>query len=63
MTYFSDLAPNVLLIKHLPENQQSLSILAENTQVIAIDVERLCMLDLDASLLPFAMMVPAIQAT
>ena len=61
-TYFSDSVLNVLLIKHLPRNQQSLSILVENIQAIAIDVEKMYMLDLCALLLPFAMMVPIIPA-
>jgi hypothetical protein len=61
-TYFSDSVLNVLLTKHLPRNQQSLSILVENIQAIAIGVERLYMLDLYASLLPFAMMAPVILA-
>ena len=62
MTYFSNSVLNVLPIKHLPGNQQSLSILAENIQAVAIGVERLYMLDLYASLLPFAMMAPVILA-
>jgi hypothetical protein len=61
-TYFSDSVLNVLLITHLPRNQQSLSILAENIQAIAIGVERLYMSDLYASLRPFAMMAPVILA-
>lgn len=62
MTYFSGSVLNVLLIKHLPRNQQSLSILVENIQAIAIGVERLYMLDLDALLLLFARMAPVIPA-
>jgi len=61
-TYFSDSILNVPLIKHLPRNQQSLSISAENIQAIAIGVERLYMLDLCASLLLFGMMAPVILA-
>ena len=61
-THFSDLVLNVLLLKHLPRNQQSLSISAENIQAIAIGVERLCMLDLYASLLRIAMMGPVTPA-
>lgn len=61
-THFSNSVLNVLLIKHLPRNQQSLSILVENIQATAIGVERLYMLDLYASLLPFAMMAPVILA-
>jgi len=62
MTYFSDSVLSVLVIKHLPRNQQSLSISAENIQAIATGVERLYMLDLGALFLPFAKMVPVIQA-
>lgn len=62
MAYFSDSALNVLLIIHLPRNQQSPSILAENIQAVAIGVEKLYMLDLVASLLPLAKMAPVTQA-